>query len=150
MSAVQSQFFNISCTIPAVQSQLFNPSRSISAVQSQLFNPAVFNPAVQPSCLIQLFNLSCSALLFNPSFSTPCSTQLFNPAAQLSCSTQLFNLSCSTLLFNPGWIHLNVLFKAFNVLNRVVDFFYRLKSNGLKNVTDQQLTEVSFGVTINV
>ena len=29
-------------------------------------------------------------------------------------------------------------------------FIDRLKSNGLENLTDQRLTEVTFGVTINV
>ena len=42
-------------------------------------------------------------------------------------------------------------FNAFNVLNGLVLVFLNgLKSNKLKNLTDQQLTEVTFGVTINV
>ena len=42
-------------------------------------------------------------------------------------------------------------FKAFNVLNGLVlGFFNGLKSNGLEDLTDQRLTEVTFVVTINV
>ena len=41
-------------------------------------------------------------------------------------------------------------FNAFNVLNGLVFFFYGLKSNGLEDLTDQRLTEVTFVVTINV
>ena len=36
-----------------------------------------------------------------------------------------------------------------NILNGLV-FFNRLQSNGLKNLMDQQLTEVTFGVTNNI
>ena len=46
---------------------------------------------------------------------------------------------------------LHVTFNAFNALNRLVlVFFNGLKSNGLEHLTDQRLTEVTFGVTINV
>ena len=42
-------------------------------------------------------------------------------------------------------------FNAFNVLNGLVlVFFNGLKSNALKDLTDQRLTEVTFVVTINV
>ena len=42
-------------------------------------------------------------------------------------------------------------FNAFNVLNELVlVFFNGLKSNGLEDLTDQRLTEVTFVVTINV
>ena len=42
-------------------------------------------------------------------------------------------------------------FNAFNVLNGLVlVFFNGLKSNGLEDLTDQRLTEVTFVVTINV
>ena len=42
-------------------------------------------------------------------------------------------------------------FIAFNVLNGLVlVFFNGLKSNGLEDLTDQRLTEVTFVVTINV
>ena len=43
------------------------------------------------------------------------------------------------------------IFNAFNVLNGLVlVFFNGLKSNGLEDLTDQRLTEVTFVVTINV
>ena len=42
------------------------------------------------------------------------------------------------------------MFNAFNVRNELVFFFNGLKSNGLENLTDQRITEVTFGVTINV
>ena len=65
-----------------------------------------------------------------------------------------FNLK-SGLIFHCVYIlsDYNVfnVFNAFNVLNGLVLVFLNgLKSNKLKNLTDQQLTEVTFGVTINV
>ena len=58
----------------------------------------------------------------------------------------------SCLIFR--WVYIlsdfNV-FNAFNVLNGLVlVFFNGLKSNGLEDLTDQRLTEVTFVVTINV
>ena len=50
--------------------------------------------------------------------------------------------------------HTVVMFNAFNILNRLVSAIFNglktVKSNGLENLTDQGLTEVTFGVTINV
>ena len=44
-----------------------------------------------------------------------------------------------------------VMFNAFNILDGLVLVFLNgLKSNRLKNVMDQRLTEVTFGVTNNV
>ena len=53
--------------------------------------------------------------------------------------------------FSPQkeWIHLNVMFNAFNVLNGQF-FFNVLKSYRLENLTDKRLMEVTFGVTIDV
>ena len=42
------------------------------------------------------------------------------------------------------------MFNAFNVLNGIVFFIGLNNSNGLKNLTDQRLMEVNFGVMINV
>ena len=58
----------------------------------------------------------------------------------------------SGLIFRQVYIlsDFNV-FNAFNVLNGLVlVFFNGLKSNGLEDLTDQRLTEVTFVVTINV
>ena len=48
--------------------------------------------------------------------------------------------NCDRNLEYSTKVNVNVTFNAFNVL-----FFY-----GLKNLTDQQLMEVNFGVTINI
>ena len=46
-------------------------------------------------------------------------------------------------------VNVNKTFNAFNILDRLV-FFNSLKSNGLNNLTDQRLMEVTFRVTIYV
>ena len=62
-----------------------------------------------------------------------------------------FNLN-SGLIFR--WVYILSDFNVFNALNilngLVLSFFNGLKSNGLEELMDQQLTEVTFVVTINV
>ena len=60
--------------------------------------------------------------------------------------TQLCPGNPDAWCLGPAMQHLTLLI---NILNGLV-FFNRLQSNGLKNLMDQQLTEVTFGVTINV
>ena len=52
--------------------------------------------------------------------------------------------NCDRNLEYSTKVTVNVTFNAFNVL------FFFFFFNGLKNLTDQQLMEVNFGVTINV
>ena len=53
--------------------------------------------------------------------------------------------NCDRNLEYSTKVNVNVTFNAFNVLNEFFLFFY-----GLKNLTDQRLMEVNFGVTINI